>query len=188
MRKTLLLNPRSDGEMWYEPRELPVKEDAVQLLPADAAGDGPVAFRKLRSSSFKLGGIYKELSFSKDYRPLMHISWMQPGRSGARASAVRIMDVLERDAGDAGVRNLKVDGTIRVRVSRFLHMDVDLLYFLESPVPVYRTTDSGTAEAGMPRASYTRLRESRRMKLNELHYFDHPLFGMISRVSRIKVE
>ncbi|NJK53111.1 MAG: hypothetical protein HC936_10385 [Leptolyngbyaceae cyanobacterium SU_3_3] len=30
-------------------------------------------------------------------------------------------------------------------------------------------------------ADFAGLRETRRMKLNELHYFDHPLFGMFMR-------
>ena len=33
-----------------------------------------------------------------------------------------------------------------------------------------------------------RLTESRRIKLNELHFFDHPLFGVILQVSRYETE
>jgi len=181
------LYPQSDGEVWSEPRELPTLGDAVELAPVDAAGHSPVAFKKLRSSRFKLGGVHKELSFSRNYRPLLHLSWQQPGRSGARATAVRIRDILNPESsGDVAERQVKVDGTIRLRVSRFLHMDVDLVYLLENLPAVIR---SNVVEGSVsPQASYTRLRESRRMKLNELHYFDHPLFGMITRVSRLKVE
>ena len=61
---------------------------------------------------------------------------------------------------------------------------MDLAYFFQ-PVPGYLV--NGTAET-LPvtgeTAQYSRLRESRRMKLNELHYFDHPLFGLFMRVSR----
>ena len=36
------------------------------------------------------------------------------------------------------------------------------------------------------RADYARLTESRRVRLNEIHYFDHPLFGLIVQVSLLK--
>lgn len=181
------LYPQSDGELWSDPRELPVLGDAVELAPVDAVGNDPVAFKKLRSSQFKLSGVYKELSFSRNYRPLLHLSWQQPGRSGSRATAVRIRDILNPESDIAAERQIKVDGTIRLRVSRFLHMDVDLVYLLENLSAINRTNAVEDTVA-TPRASYTRLRESRRMKLNELHYFDHPLFGIITRVSRLKIE
>lgn len=180
------LYPQSDGEVWSDPRELPALQDAVELVPVDAAGASPVAFKKLRSSQFRLGGVYKELSFSRNYRPLLHLSWQQPGRSGSGATPVRIRDILNPESDIAASRQVKVDGTIRLRVSRFLHMDVDLIYLLEN-LEALNQTDAVNGP-DIPRASYTRLRESRRMKLNELHYFDHPLFGMITRVSRFNVE
>jgi hypothetical protein len=31
---------------------------------------------------------------------------------------------------------------------------------------------------------FSRLRETRKMKLNELHYFDHPLTGLLMYVGR----
>ena len=42
---------------------------------------------------------------------------------------------------------------------------------------------STAARFDRPPGKYT-LREKRRVKLNELHYFDHPFFGMLVRVSR----
>ncbi|MCG8324602.1 MAG: peptidoglycan binding protein CsiV [Thiotrichales bacterium] len=35
---------------------------------------------------------------------------------------------------------------------------------------------------------YARIRESRKIKLNEVHYFDHPLFGALIQVSRLSKE
>jgi len=36
--------------------------------------------------------------------------------------------------------------------------------------------------------TYAQMKETRRIKLNELHYFDHPLFGVLMRVTRLGVE
>ena len=48
-------------------------------------------------------------------------------------------------------------------VGKYLHVDLDFVYYHE----------------GQP----VRLKESRRVKLRETHYFDHPLFGIIVELS-----
>ena len=53
-----------------------------------------------------------------------------------------------------------LDGTITLVRERFLHMDVDL----------------------MLQSTYS-LQEKRRMRSGELHYFDHPVFGVIAEVN-----
>jgi hypothetical protein len=53
-----------------------------------------------------------------------------------------------------------LDGTITLVRERFLHLDVDL----------------------MLQSTYS-LQEKRRMRSGELHYFDHPLFGVIAEVN-----
>jgi hypothetical protein len=47
---------------------------------------------------------------------------------------------------------------------------------------------NGEAETGQSpeHADYVRLTESRRVRLKELHYFDHPLFGVIVQVTRLE--
>ncbi len=80
-----------------------------------------------------------------------------------------------------------IDGAVRVRSGFYLHVDVDLFYFTAIPLQnrIIKTEQEilnydpfGT----MP----VRLQETRRIKLNELHYFDHPLFGLIIQVSRLE--
>jgi hypothetical protein len=73
---------------------------------------------------------------------------------------------------------------VSVRASQFLHADVDMLYFPKAlPQSIIHPTAGAAAPVTVP-SGYSRLHESRRMKLNELHYFDHPLFGMIMHISR----
>ena len=60
-----------------------------------------------------------------------------------------------------------VRGTIRLYVARYLHAEAHLVF--ENP--------SAAAEAQFE------LKESRRMRSGELHYFDHPVFGMLLRAT-----
>ncbi len=105
-----------------------------------------------------------------------------------------------------------IEGIIRLRVSRYLHLDVDLLYSKEMALPPemmrarqaaggIAPLSSETSPAalqepslgsnlmvdflGMPSTylqSY-RLNEDRRLRRDELHYFDHPMFGVLAKVS-----
>ena len=59
--------------------------------------------------------------------------------------------------------NPTTEGVVRIKVGRLLHVEVDFLYYQD----------------GTP----VRLNESRKVKLRETHYFDHPLFGVIVQVS-----
>lgn len=91
-----------------------------------------------------------------------------------------------------------LDGTVRVHRARYLHVQVDLLYYrpthggidtMETPAD---DANTGTI-ADSPDIAFTeqllaeydadttlfRLTESRRMRSKELHYLDHPLFGVL---------
>ena len=61
-----------------------------------------------------------------------------------------------------------IDGTLRVHRARYLHVQADLLY--------YRPVDGG---GGAPMPAEDDPNESRRMRSRELHYLDHPLFGVL---------
>ena len=65
-------------------------------------------------------------------------------------------------ASDSSVR-----GTIRLYVARYLHVEAHLIY--ENPYAANQ--------------ALFELRESRRMRSGELHYFDHPVFGALVRVT-----
>ena len=83
---------------------------------------------------------------------------------------------------------LRYDGFVRLRSARFLHLDIDFAYFLAPDEDDSgAATDAAFAPDREARADYARLTESRRVRLNEIHYFDHPLFGLIVQVSLLKI-
>ena len=91
-----------------------------------------------------------------------------------------------------------LDGTLRVHRARYLHVQADLLYYRpldgDGNTPVSTQDDPTTIPApDSPDTAFIeqllaeedvaprlfRLTESRRMRSRELHYLDHPLFGVL---------
>lgn len=141
-----------DNEQW--PQQ-PGRPDWQGVIPL-AGADTPSGYLPLPAARQRMQGVQRVLRTSGEYRPLLHVTWEQPGLTPARARPVLL-------PGD----NELVEGTVKLRRTRYLHVDLDLMYVLGS--------DPG---------NYVRLVEERRVRLNELHYFDHPLFGAIVQVTR----
>lgn len=174
----------AEGEVSQIGLRIPDLNNTVQLSDA---GDG--SFSLLPSSMYKLGGVYSELRASKEYRPILHLAWQQPQLSQSKARYVHVRKTdgapQQEGFGDAYV---KLDGVVRIRSAQFLHADVDLFYFLDAVSESFINASAGSEEANQIAATFAELKETRRMKLNELHYFDHPVFGLLMRVSRLSAE
>lgn len=103
--------------------------------------------------------IAQQLGRDGHYRLLSQARWQQTLDPSGKATVkpVRI------SGGTAG----ELDGTILLYLSRYLHMDVNLLF---------RDNTSSSAPLTF------RLSEQRRVKGQETHYFDHPRFGVLVRI------
>ena len=259
-----------DDEVWLADPGRPPIDESIELNRAsglaldEELGEGataPYAFRLLGRTHFRLGGVFSRLRGSRDYRPLLHVAWHQPGYSRRRAKHAHIRGYRDAAGGSgafapgAGAWPV-IDGTVQLYARRFLHLRADLLYYrrdprtdtdlLEAsdvlpsaPAPAQaaqekpaRTTqpaatpsaDDGTEVSvsalpesssltagtaidpgldsasgrvpGLPRAGehrgvahdgpppVFRMTPSRRMRPGELHYLDHPLFGVLVIVTR----
>ena len=100
------------------------------------------------------------------YRVLAHQHWQQTIDAKTIAKPVRIV----------GNNPAELDGIIRFYMSRYLHLDVDLLF---------RQTAAGGDQR--TEAVY-RLTEQRKVKSQETHYFDHPKLGVLVRVMPLEKE
>lgn len=109
--------------------------------------------RPMGPSVYRLAGVWQRLRDSGQYRPLRHLAWRQPGMTASRAPIVQV----------GNDPNGAVFGTVKVSQSRFLHIELDLLV---------RDGDGSF-----------RVQTRRKMNANELHYIDHPLVGILARVS-----
>ena len=163
----------TSGELW-DTGNVPDYSNAIELVTDP---DGSKAFKMLPSSRYKLGGVNKVLKLASGYRPVHHVSWQQPELTKSRAKKVHIKN-----------SEAKINGTVNLRGGHLLHLDIDISYFVDlftESITWYTEKDS---EEVVMNGTYAKMKETRRVKLNELHYFDHPLFGVLMRVTRLDVE
>lgn len=156
----------SRSENWNQ--DLPPPEFATARA-VSAAGSGR-PFQAIDESRFRLQGEWNRLQSSGDYRPLLHMGWLQPGL--AREKAVGVL--VESGSAMASLGGAKpLSGVITVGLSRYLHLDTNLLY---------RKAVTPGEESGAAYVTY-QLSESRRMRSREIHYLDHPMFGVIALIT-----
>jgi len=176
----------TSGEMWNSD-DVPDYRNTIELV-TDASGSN--AFKMLPSSRYKLGGVNRVLKLSSGYRPVYHVAWQQPELRKSRAKKVHIKSP-----------EAKINGTVNLRGGHLLHLDLNISYFVDLYTEsVTSFTEESITVAGedeevteadeeiIMSGTYAQMKETRRIKLNELHYFDHPLFGVIMRVTRLEVE
>lgn len=115
------------------------------------------------------------------------------GNDSGFASTLSPRITIARDPSKAAL-----DGTVRVHRARYLHVEADLLYYRpvdadsRPAAPAANDSSSGlvldspdtalieqllAGDDRVPRLF--RLTERRRMRSRELHYLDHPLFGVL---------
>ena len=196
-----------EAESWdTDPGRPPLEESIALIAPGESPmeGPGPHAFRILPAEALSMVKTRSHLDRSADLKPILHVGWRQPGVPRGEAQWVNLyLPPHEERAGSAksdflgmaqrtGVQDPAetgepallplealqmpavappvLDGTIRVHLARYLHADVDLVYHrygVETPF---------------------RLTTSRRMRSGELHYLDHPVFGVLIKVVPYEAE
>ena len=163
-----------------------------------------VPYLALPEEKYRLREDYRRLRLSSAYRPLLHVAWQQPGLDAAGVRQVHLEKLIgdgmpvpaaAAEGAEAVVQNYIppdpiFDGLIRLRSSSdLLYVDVDIAYFPAGFRNLLESQSGDIASGADKRvnlnADYVRMTDSRRIRLNELNFFDHPLFGVLLQVSRI---
>ncbi len=153
------LVPNDGGERWNTP--VMDKDAHRRSFPQDE-------FTELAYRLYQMKGITRALENSRDYEILYHRAWRQVAYDKRNSIAYPIETEIEK-----GKRS-SVQGWVKLIRERFLHLDVDL----------FLVANQGQAPlASDDRIPLFELNEKRRIRSGELHYFDHPRFGMIARVT-----
>jgi peptidoglycan-binding protein CsiV len=150
-------------------------EPFAEVDPLAAERAEALRVRHLRPDELKLGTEYRKLRAISAYEPLAHVGWVQPGLPEA--------DAVPIDLGTLGVLNPR--GTVRVHLSRFLHITLDLTYQGKGAAAPTATGD-GLDEIVL--APQYHLKAARNVRSTELHYFDHPAFGVLVRVTPVPTQ
>ena len=146
------------------------------------------AFRAVADADRNLAGAARSIRRSKDYRMLLHDSWTQP--IDAQSTAILLQ------GGDQFGDQFELEGTLSVRRTRFLHVETDLWLtrfeatgsladpFQDHPIAkIYPALILAAARGQSHEPSYRyHLAQQRRLRSNEVHYLDHPQFGVIIEI------
>jgi hypothetical protein len=133
----------------------PGRPDIEQAVEIQPGG----TMSPLSPTSFRLSDVEGALRLSRGYRPLFHLAWTQPGLGTGRAMPVHI---ISGETPDGTI----IEGTVTLARERYLHLYVDLVMY----------SDDGLTPP-------FRLAAHRRMRSRELHYIDHPRFGVLAIVT-----
>ena len=112
------------------------------------------------------------------YELLVYLNWAQT------AEDVTIAEAL--DLHDLGANSAVLTGKVELHQRRYLHLTLEVA--LTSPDTA---TDRGlfgdTFQMFASHAVLPAIKDSRRIRLNRLHYFDQPQLGVIATVSRLVI-
>jgi hypothetical protein len=163
------LNPHASPEEWgmeaaAAGQRLAIPDDEPSPFAATAPAPPPPTtstFPALPSAKYKLSAIADTLRRSRNYQPLAHFGWTQPGYPRGDAKYLTINSLVPAGSG--------IVGQVALSRGRYLHLTLDLVY--DAP-----------GATGEPTQRFV-LRQSRRMRSNERHYMDSPRFGVIAIVT-----
>lgn len=197
------LSPNLDGEQWLE-QEFNRRDNMVELQEVSLTELVP--YSVLDKSRNRLDGISRYFKLSSDFRPLYHVSWQQEATERRNSRYVHIQKLDEEAAianpvsetevltteleepafiEDIALPNRIIDGSIRIRSGFYLHADIDLSYFTQLPLENKVLRSSEESFISELDKTEIKLKETRKIKLNEIHYFDHPMFGVVLQISRL---
>jgi hypothetical protein len=181
----------------------PAIDDEPLLIDDEVLEEIPRVYRDIQFTllprdQYTMGDVMDRLRRLDVYEPLMHFAWTQatwPDR-----------DTLPIDLSLMGRLPSGLDGTLRLYLSRYLHLVVDLR--LDAPGEDLSSDDRSAAvlnygdrrprnEATLANEPYNfslpdpvryRIEENRILRSDELRYFDHPKFGVLAKVVRVEDE
>jgi hypothetical protein len=130
--------------------------------------DSPMTGRFVQSipaSQFQLNNVVARLQNTTNYPPIAHFAWQQTASSWGSRAGFTIAKLAGNVPG--------LSGTIYLERGSYLHLGMALNY---QPANV----PAGLAAA---QGQMFNMNESRRVKYDQLNYYDHPAFGVIALVT-----
>jgi hypothetical protein len=173
----------------------PMPESNTNIAPP-TTDLSKITYRYLPTSAFHLSPQETALIGSKQYQVLLHTAWLQTNNA---APIIHLFGGMVFD-GQGNPIQMKVsryqpnpdsantpgaqwelDGTLQVNKDQYYTAKTNLVFTTINP-----PAKSSWFESKQDRPIFTRyvMKDSQRMKENELHYFDHPRFGVLIGIYR----
>ena len=171
--------------------EIPVQDNCDEIVAEEETDSKSVTKPENRKffeidigEKFSLASEVESFEKSRDYRVIGHFSWFQP--IAEEDSSIPLLIETDKFKGS------KIFGTLNVYKKRFLHSDFN--FFLADEVEesesqelrLFLTRESPEEYVILSKEDSMKLnyqlKQSRKLKSGELHYIDHPKFGIIYRI------
>jgi len=115
-------------------------------------------FKSLKRSQLSLQAVANKLGKLSAYTPIAHGGWTQPLKANDRLKPVQLVQQNSTS---------ELIGTITFHRKKYLHLDINLQLTELDLLINYR------------------LKMTRRIKADDIHYFDHPRFAVLARVRKL---
>jgi len=158
----------------YWPEELDSLEYDGKLFLTDVmSGSKSRGGVNIRTQPIELKNFSAKLSPQKGYKILFHKAFSQDTGSDREMPTF----IIESANGSTNLA-----GTIKLYKSRFAHVDFDLRFDRRIPRKIkeeFMAQQKFPVGDLLPDNWQFELKESRKIRPNQLHYIDHPLFGIL---------
>lgn len=138
----------------------------------------------LPQSSWTLNGAENALDQARGrVTPVFHTAWRQqvPNRTNPQGVPIR--------SSETAANGLpRIEGSVAATAGRFIHLALDLVLREDASAPSANDPSGLGSSNGIRRTGYApepklyRLKATRKMSRNQLHYIDHPKVGALVRV------
>lgn len=188
---------------YYDAFPLPGAEEA-------AYGNSFIDYQPLPASDWQLKHATKAFQGLKHHKLVLHTAWQQPLSEHTRNPYLflfndNIFPSATADVSDDSILPAReLEGRIRLSQSRHLHLELDLALRVPSDVieriqpktqfQDKQDTSKQASALGWFRRTFQskrapefylfRLESSRKIRLGEVHLFDHPLYSVLVKVSK----
>lgn len=162
------VNPDTIGEQMASRHPQPAAATGGQLWVAGADGQGSTTLNLVPRNELHLGSAASRLTNSGRYKVLLATGWYQSFPTDYQGQPLQV------GLGDwlAQAGHREIEGQITVNRQRYLHVNVELNH--------WRTATGDSAAASQDGAELlTWIRETRRMRSEEIHFLDSPTIGVL---------
>jgi Peptidoglycan-binding protein, CsiV len=187
------LEPGMQKEGWPIRPGFPNLANAIEL-------NADESYTVLPKTQWQLNESEKKLTNSGQYRVVFHTAWKQPLLGEKKAIPIHLTAGRQWDKSLPNFSGetipWEIEGTLKLYNARFIHADADFILQIpassDSASDNFKSINHHTIRAVNPdnwrprtktQLQYFRLTHAERIKAKEIYYFDHPLLGLIIRIS-----
>jgi len=174
-----IVDPGAVAERMVNRKVEPPVNTGKALYIVGRGGSVSSSLKLANRNQLHLGNAANRLENSGKYKVLMSAGWYEafPPNYKGEPLRIEIGDWLEQ----AGQR--EIEGNITIDRQRYLHVAVHLNHWQESKVAAVGTSATASAEPNLqpdvPLELLTWIRETRRMRSEEIHFLDSPTIGVL---------